>query len=90
MQPDHLLGIRVTGEEITHLLDRVGIQLFDADDGEVTRTRKLKRNVIEERYAPVIDAIYAGQASVVMKARVVYETGDEGIMERELRIRRVI
>lgn len=63
---------------------------FDADDGEVTRTRKLKRNVIEERYAPVIEAIYGGQDSVVMKARVVYETGDEGIMERELRIRRVI
>ena len=63
---------------------------FDADDGEVTRTRKLKRNVIEDRYSPVIEAIYANQESVVMKAKVVYETGDEGIMERELRIRRVV
>ncbi len=63
---------------------------FDADDGEVTRTRKLKRNVIEDRYSPVIEAIYANQDTVVMKAKVVYETGDEGIMERELRIRRVI
>ena len=31
---------------------------FDADDGEITRTRKLRRNVVEERYAPIIDAIY--------------------------------
>ena len=34
---------------------------FDPDDGEITRTRKLRRNVVEERYAPIIDAIYGGQ-----------------------------
>jgi long-chain acyl-CoA synthetase len=59
---------------------------FDADDGEITRTRKLRRNVVEERYAPIIDAIYAGQASVSMKAQIVYETGEVGVTERELRI----
>ena len=59
---------------------------FDADDGEITRTRKLRRNVVEERYAPIIDAIYAGQASVTMKAQIVYETGEVGVTERELRI----
>ena len=59
---------------------------FDADDGEITRTRKLRRNVVEERYAPIIDAIYANAASVVMKAQVVYETGETGVTERELRI----
>jgi long-chain acyl-CoA synthetase len=59
---------------------------FDADDGEITRTRKLRRNVVEERYAPIIDAVYAGQASVTMKARIVYETGETGVTERELRI----
>jgi long-chain acyl-CoA synthetase len=37
---------------------------FDADDGEITRTRKLRRNVVEERYAPIIDALYAGQDAV--------------------------
>ena len=60
---------------------------FDADDGEITRTRKLRRNVVEERYAPVIEAIYSGQRSVTMKARIVYETGDEGVMERELMVK---
>jgi long-chain acyl-CoA synthetase len=62
---------------------------FDADDGEITRTRKLRRNVVEERYAPIIDAIYAGAGNVVMKAQVVYETGETGITERDLRIVKV-
>ncbi len=62
---------------------------FDADDGEITRTRKLRRNVVEERYAPVIDAIYGGQRSVAMKAQVVYETGAAGVTERVLSVQEV-
>jgi long-chain acyl-CoA synthetase len=62
---------------------------FDADDGEITRTRKLRRNVVEERYAPIIDAIYSGAKQVHMKAQVVYETGAVGTIERTLAIRPV-
>ena len=59
---------------------------FDPDDGEITRTRKLRRNVVEERYAPIIDAIYGGQRQVAMRAQIVYETGATGVTERLLAI----
>jgi long-chain acyl-CoA synthetase len=62
---------------------------FDADDGEVTRTRKLRRTVVEERYAPIIDAVYAGQEAVTMKAQITYETGEVGVTERLLQIRSI-
>jgi long-chain acyl-CoA synthetase len=62
---------------------------FDPDDGEVTRTRKLRRNVIEERYTPVIAALYAGAADIDFDARVTYETGEAGILRRRLALRDV-
>ena len=62
---------------------------FDADDGEITRTRKLRRNVVEQNYAPIIDAIYGGQRTVTMRAKVVYETGETGVTERLLTVKEV-
>ena len=59
---------------------------FDADDGEITRTRKIRRNVVEERYKPIIDAIYDCQNTVLMKARVSYESGEVGVIERTLSV----
>ena len=62
---------------------------FDPDDGEVTRTRKLRRNIIEERYAALITALYAGTDSVVENTRITYETGQTGTISRTLSIREV-
>ena len=62
---------------------------FDADDGEITRTRKLRRNVVEERYRPIIDAIYDGRRDVTMKAQITYESGEVGITERRLSVQEV-
>ena len=59
---------------------------FDPDDGEVTRTRKIRRNVVEERYKPIIDAIYDRKGSVLMKAQVSYESGEVGVIERTLSV----
>ena len=62
---------------------------FDPDDGEITRTRKLRRKVVEERYNQVIEALYSGTSDVHVKAVVTYETGETGTVERTLLIREV-
>jgi long-chain acyl-CoA synthetase len=62
---------------------------FDPDDGEITRTRKLRRNVIEERYAPLIEALYSGAKTIEQEARITYESGEIGVIRRTLSIRSV-
>jgi long-chain acyl-CoA synthetase len=62
---------------------------FDPDDGEITRTRKLRRNVIEERYATLIDALYSGARTVEQDARITYENGETGMIRRTLSVRDV-
>jgi long-chain acyl-CoA synthetase len=59
---------------------------FDADDGEITRTRKLRRNVIESIYAPVIAALYGAAPDIEFDAPILYEDGRRGFVRRNLRI----
>ena len=59
---------------------------FDPDDGEVTRTRKLKRNVIDDRYGPIIEALNEGRDQIDFKARITYENGQTGSLDRVLRL----
>lgn len=62
---------------------------FDADDGEITRTRKLRRAVIEQSYAPLIDTLYSEARRVTFDASITYEDGTRGTLSRELQIREV-
>jgi long-chain acyl-CoA synthetase len=48
---------------------------FDPDDDEITRTRKVRRRVINERYAAIIDALADGAAEVELKSVVTYQDG---------------
>ena len=59
---------------------------FDPDDGEVTRTRKLKRNVIDDRYGPIIEALNRGDDQIDFKAQITYENGQTGSLDRVLRL----
>ncbi|HXZ94814.1 MAG TPA: AMP-binding protein, partial [Dehalococcoidia bacterium] len=62
---------------------------FDPDEGELTRTRKLRRAFLEERYRELIDAIYGDQTEVVMEARIRYQDGRMGTIKTTLTIKSI-
>ena len=59
---------------------------LDADDAELTRSRKLKRDVIAERYAALIESVYAGDETCALSVHVVYQDGTVGNVRAAVRI----
>ncbi len=59
---------------------------LDADDGELTRTRKVRRGFIGEKYAPLVEALYGGRDTVHVEAQVKYEDGRTGTYSADLKI----
>jgi len=59
---------------------------LDADDGELTRTRKVRRGFIAEKYAPLVAALYSGQPSCTIDAEVKFEDGRRTTLRAELKI----
>src|SRR3990170_65272 len=59
---------------------------FDADEGELTRTRKLRRNLLYERYMGMIAAMYGGGDKILVKAAIKYQDGREGTIETEVHV----
>lgn len=59
---------------------------LDADDGELTRTQKVRRALVNERYQVIIDAMYAGDAEVFAETEVTYEDGRKGKISATLKI----
>ncbi len=62
---------------------------FDADESEMTRTRKLRRCFLEERYSSLIEAIYEGKETYNVEASVTYRDGRAGIIRTDIAIREV-
>ncbi|NBN65328.1 AMP-dependent synthetase/ligase [Pannonibacter tanglangensis] len=60
---------------------------LDADDGELTRTQKVRRSFIADRYAPLIEALYDGSTSRHVRTEVTFEDGRTGIIEGTVEIR---
>jgi long-chain acyl-CoA synthetase len=75
-----LSGCQVTRFLVLH-------KQLDADDGELTRTLKVRRNIIAERYAALIDALYGGAGNVLAEVEVTYEDGGKGKVSGDLEIR---
>ncbi|MDH3230079.1 MAG: AMP-binding protein [Alphaproteobacteria bacterium] len=59
---------------------------LDADDGELTRTRKVRRGFIADRYAALIDALYSDRDTCHVETEVTFEDGRKGMLAADLRI----
>ena len=59
---------------------------LDADDGEMTRTQKVRRSTVSERYATLIEALYDGSTHCHVATEVTFEDGRKGVVEGDLRI----
>src|SRR5262249_41981869 len=62
---------------------------LDADDGELTRTRKVRRRTIADRYATLVEALYAGANAARIETEVTFEDGRKNLVRAELTIRDV-
>jgi len=76
---------RLRGSQIRRFL--ILHKELDPDDGELTRTRKVRRGFIAERYAELIEALYSGMTSLTIDARVRFEDGRVGQIRADVPIR---
>ena len=76
---DMLAGCQISRFLILH-------KELDADDGELTRTRKVRRRIIEDKYADLVAALYDGSSEVHAETEVTYEDGRKGMISATLAI----
>ena len=62
---------------------------LDPDDGELTRTQKVRRSFVAERYAPLVTALYDGSAEATIATEVTFEDGRRGTIAARVKIRDV-
>lgn len=75
---------RLAGSQVSRFL--VLHKELDADDGELTRTRKVRRGAIADKYGVLVDALYAGRASQYIETQVRFEDGRTGLVNADLKI----
>jgi long-chain acyl-CoA synthetase len=59
---------------------------LDADDAEITRTRKVRRRHVAEKYAPFIEAFYSGKDEVEVATTITYEDGRQATLQSRVRV----
>jgi len=59
---------------------------FDADDDELTRTRKIRRAFVEQRYREIMEAVYARQDRIHMNTTINYEDGTEVKIKADMHV----
>jgi long-chain acyl-CoA synthetase len=62
---------------------------LDADDGELTRTRKVRRNLVAQRYDEIVDALYGQRPVVEIETTIAYQDGRTALLKTTLRVETV-
>jgi long-chain acyl-CoA synthetase len=75
---------KLAGSQISRFL--ILHKELDADDGEMTRTRKVKRGYINEKYQVLVDAMYGGKSEQFIETQVKFEDGRTGKVSATLKI----
>jgi len=75
---------KLAGSQISRFL--VLHKELDADDGELTRTRKVRRGAISDKYQPLVDALYAGKSEQFIATAMKFEDGRSGSVSATLKI----
>jgi long-chain acyl-CoA synthetase len=75
---------KLAGSQISRFL--VLHKELDADDGELTRTRKVRRGAIAEKYRPLVDALYGGKSEQFIETAMKFEDGRSGSVSATLKI----
>jgi len=76
---------RLNGSQIKRFL--VLHKELDADDGELTRTRKVRRSTVIERYQVLIDGLYDGSTRRRIETEMTFEDGRKGVIRGDVEIR---
>ena len=74
----------LAGSQVTRFL--VLHKELDADDGELTRTNKVRRGFIADKYCVLVDALYAGRSEQFIETQVKFEDGRTGSVSATLKI----
>jgi long-chain acyl-CoA synthetase len=91
---------RLIGEEISRVNSRLPekqrIRRFinmpkelDPDEAELTRTMKLRRGFVEDRYKILIEALYGDEATALMEVQVLYRDGRQGVVRADVRVNQI-
>jgi long-chain acyl-CoA synthetase len=75
---------KLAGSQISRFL--VLHKELDADDGELTRTRKVRRGTIGDKYQVLVDALYGGKTQQFIETQVKFEDGRTGAVSADLKI----
>lgn len=63
---------------------------LDADDGELTRTRKVRRRLVAQRYDEIVDALYGDQGELELETTITYQDGRTALIKTRLRVEEML